>query len=80
VSVYEKLTSVRVPARMTGVQFGFGHTCPTEAGFTDSVNTRSLPFFEEVSVSESDAEKLVVWDSIGLFGFVPGLKQSTVAV
>jgi hypothetical protein len=65
---------------MTGVQFGFGQTCPTEAGFTDNENTVNLPFFEEVSVSESDAEKSVVWDSIGLFRLLPGLLQSTIAV
>ena len=60
VSVYEKLTSVRVPARIRGTQLSFGQTCPTDAGFTDSVNTRSLPFFEEVSSSESEGVKLVV--------------------
>ena len=80
VSVYVKLVSWRVPSRMTGVQFGFGQTCPTDAGFATAWRTVSLPFFVEVAVNVSEAEKFVVCDSIGFCGFTPGLKQSTIAV
>ena len=35
VSVYVKLLSVSVPARIEGVQFGFGQTCGALNGLTD---------------------------------------------
>jgi len=76
VSVYEKLLSVRVPARIEGVQFGFGQTCGAENGLADCAGTDSCPFFEEVSVVELPAEKVAVWDSTRL---VPWLVQSMVA-
>jgi hypothetical protein len=37
-------------------------------------------FLVEAIVALSVGEKVVSWDSIGLFGLVPGLKQSTIAV
>jgi hypothetical protein len=80
VTVYVKLVSWRVPGRMTGVQFGFGQTCVTELGLTDRDGMVSLPFFVEATVTVLEAENVVVWDSTGLFGFSPGLKQSTIAV
>jgi hypothetical protein len=58
---------------MTGVQFGFGQTCVTDPGFAVACRTVSLPFFDETAVKVSLDEKLVVCDSIGLLGFVPGL-------
>jgi len=47
---------------------------------TDCAGTANCPFFEEVTVALLVGEKLVWCDSIGLFGLVPGLKQSTIAV
>ncbi len=76
VSVYLKLSSTRVPPRIKGVQFGFGHTCPTEAGLTDCAGTVSLPFLLEVAVAEEVAVKSVVWDSTT---WPPWFLQSTVA-
>jgi hypothetical protein len=50
VSVYERLLSDRVPARIEGVQFGFGQTCGALNALADSAGTRNCPFLEEVSV------------------------------
>jgi hypothetical protein len=80
VSVYEKLTSVTDPARMTGVQFGFGQPTGAPVKLTDCVGTDNCPFFEEVTVALLVGEKLVVCDSTGFCGFVPPLKQSMIAV
>jgi len=82
VSVYEKLTSVCDPGRIVGVQLGFGQPTGAPAKLTDRVGTDNCPFFVEATVAVLVGEKLVVWDSIGLFLFEgsPGLKQSTIAV
>jgi hypothetical protein len=80
VSVYEKLTSVTDPDRMTGVQFGFGQPTGAPLKLTDFAGTDNCPFFAEVTVASLVGEKLVVWDSTALFGFVPWLKQSMIAV
>jgi len=45
-----------------------------------SRGTLNCPFFDEVTVVELVGEKLVWWDSTALFGFVPWLKQSMIAV
>jgi hypothetical protein len=76
VSVYVKLLSVRVPARIEGVQFGFGQTCGAENGLTDCVGTDNCPFLVEVTVVALLAAKVVVWDSTRL---PPLLVQSMVA-
>jgi len=76
VSVYVKVLSDRVPARIEGVQFGFGQTCGAENGLTDRVGTDNCPFLVEVTVAELLAEKVVVWDSTRL---PPWLVQSMVA-
>lgn len=80
VTVYVKLTSSSDPGRSWAVQFGFGQTCVTEPGLAVSCGMVSLPFLVEATVVVSPVEKLVVWDSIGLFGSLPWLKQSTVPV
>jgi len=80
VSVYEKLTSVCDPGRIVGVQFGFGQPTGAPVKLTDLVGTDNCPFLEEVAVVSLVGEKLVWCDSIALFGLVPGLKQSTIAV
>jgi hypothetical protein len=82
VSVYEKLTSVTDPGRIVGVQFGFGQPIGAPLKLTDCAGTDNCPFFAEVTVTLLAGEKLVVWDSIGLFLLLgsPGLKQSTIAV
>jgi hypothetical protein len=80
VSVYEKLTSVTDPARIVGVQFAFGQPTGAPLKLADCAGTDNCPFLVEATVAELMGEKLVVWDSIGFCGFVPGLKQSTIAV
>jgi hypothetical protein len=80
VSVYEKLTSVTDPGRIVGVQLSFGQPTGAPLKLTDRTGTDNCPFFVEATVAELVGEKLVVWDSIGLFRFAPGLKQSTIAV
>lgn len=72
VSVYLKELSVRLPSRIAGVQFAFGQTCGAENGLTDCVGTLNCPFFVEITVA--DDENVVVWESMGLFGFFPGLE------
>ena len=74
-----KLLSARVPGRIWGVQFGFGQTCGALNALTDCFGTDSCPFLLEVTVAELLAEKVVVWDSTGLFGLVPALKKSMIA-
>jgi hypothetical protein len=76
VSVYVKLSSVRVPPRIVGVQFGFGQTCGTPNPLTDCAGTRSCPFLEETTVASLLSEKVDVWDSTRL---PPWLVQSMVA-
>jgi hypothetical protein len=80
VSVYEKLKSCTDPGRTVGVQFGFGQPTGAPLKLTDRDVTRNCPFLVEAIVAVSVGEKVVSWDSMGLFGFVPGLKQSTIAV
>ena len=76
VSVYVKLFSIRVPARIEGVQFGLGQTCGALNGLTDRGPTLNCPFLEEVSVAALLAEKTAVCDSTRL---PPWLVQSMVA-
>ena len=76
VSVYVKLLSVRVPGRIEGVQFGFGHTCGASNALADCAGTRNCPFLDEVNGVELLSEKVVVWDSTRL---PPRLVQSMVA-
>src|SRR5262245_18094668 len=80
VTVYVKLRSVTTPPRIFDVQFGFGHTCGAENGLTESGGTVRRPFFGEIWPLVVEAVKVDVWDSTGLFGLTPGLKQSIVAV
>ena len=74
VTVYVKLTSVIDPARICGVQFGFGQVWGAdENGLTESDGIVSRPFFGESSPLLVEAENVVVCDSTGLFGLTPGL-------
>src|SRR5262245_20879066 len=76
-----KLWSITLPPRITGVQFGFGHTCGGAAlPLTESDGIVRRPFFGEIEPVLLVTEKVVVCDSMGLFLLpLPGLKQSTVA-
>jgi hypothetical protein len=65
-----------VPARIEGVQFGFGQTCGALNALTDRAPTFNCPFLEEVSVAALLAAKVAVWDSTRL---PPWLVQSMVA-
>jgi len=76
VSVYVKELSVSVPARIEGVQFGFGQTCGALNALTDRVGTVNCPFLVEATVAELLAANVVVWDSTRL---PPWLVQSIVA-
>jgi hypothetical protein len=67
VTVYVKLSRVKLPPRIEGVQFGFGQTWPgAPLGLADRVGTVSCPFFVEATVVVLVDEKLVVWDSTRL--------------
>jgi hypothetical protein len=80
VTVKVKLSTVIDPGRICGVQFGLGQVCGAAVnGFTVSDGIVSLPFFGESVPLLVEAVNVVVWDSTGLFGFTPGLKQSIVA-
>jgi hypothetical protein len=59
VSVYLKVSSVSVPARIEGVQFGFGQTCGAENALADCAGTRNCPFLVEATVAEvlSEAQR-----------------------
>jgi hypothetical protein len=76
VSVYVKLSSVSVPGRIEGVQFGFGQTCGASNALADCAGTRNCPFLVEATVAELLSEKVDVWDSTRL---PPRLVQSMVA-
>jgi hypothetical protein len=76
VSVYVKLSSVTVPPRIEGFQFGFGQTCGALNGLTDREGTDSCPFFAGAAVAEELAENVDVWDSTS---WPPWLVQSIVA-
>jgi hypothetical protein len=78
--VYLKLNSCTDPGRMVGVQFAFGQPTGAPAKLTDRPETRNCPFLVDAIVAVSVGENAVVCDSIGFCGFVPGLKQSTIAV
>ena len=80
VSVYVKFSSVTEPDRTLGVQFAFGQPTGAPLKLADCAGTESCPFFDEGTVVLLEGEKLVWWDSTGLFLFVPPLKQSTIAV
>ena len=73
VTVYVKLSTTSVPARILGVQFGFGQTCGAENGLTERDGIVSRPFFGESLPLLVELENVVVWDSTGLFGLTPGL-------
>jgi hypothetical protein len=79
VSEYVKLLRTRLPARISGVQFGFGHTCGAENGLTDRDGTLNCPFFVEATVAVLSVAKFAVCDSTGLFLLVPELLQSMIA-
>jgi hypothetical protein len=76
VSVYVKLSSSSVPARIEGVQFGFGQTCGASNGLADCAGTLNCPFLVEATVAVLEAVKSDVWDSTRL---PPLLVQSMVA-
>jgi hypothetical protein len=57
VSVYVKLSSVTVPPRIEGVQFGFGQTCGALNGLADRVGTVNCPFLVEATVAVLEAVK-----------------------
>ncbi len=80
--MYEKLTSVGLPAANVAVQFGFGQDPAggDDGALVESAGTPSLPFFGERFPLEVLVEKLVAWASIALFGLVPLLLHSTLAV
>jgi hypothetical protein len=60
VSVYVKLSSVRVPARIEGVQFGFGQTCGALNGLAERDGTLNCPFLVEATMAVLLAEKVDV--------------------
>ena len=75
VSVYVKLSSVRVPGWNSGVQFGFGQgSARSRSGLTYLAPTRNRPFLLGVNVASFVAENVVSWDSTTL---PPWLRQST---
>lgn len=76
VSVYVKLSSSSVPARIEGVQLLFGQTCGASNGLADCAGTRNCPFLEDVTVAELLSENCAVCDSTRL---PPLLVQSMVA-
>jgi hypothetical protein len=71
-----KLWSTSVPARIEGVQFGFGQTCGAPNGVADRVGTDNCPFYVEATEAVLLAVKFDVWDSTRL---PPWLVQSIVA-
>jgi len=75
-----KSRSVTDPGLTMGVQLGFGQPTGAPLKLVLSRGTLNCPFFDEVTVVELVGEKLVWWDSTALFGFVPWLKQSMIAV
>src|SRR4029453_13790519 len=85
VTVKVKLATVMLPGRTTGVQFGFGQVArawksASLGGGAVSGLMVSRPFFGDSSPLLVDTVVDWVCDSTGLFGFLPGLKQSTIAV
>lgn len=61
VTVYVKLWSMKDPPRITGVQFGFGHTCGgAEEGLTESDGIVRRPFFGEMLPLLLETVKVVV--------------------
>jgi hypothetical protein len=76
VSVYVNSSRTSVPARIEGVQFGFGQTCGALNGLADRVGTVNCPFLVEATVAVLEAVKSDVWDSTRL---PPLLVQSMVA-
>jgi len=82
VSVYEKETSVGLPAANAAVQFPFGQDpAGGDVGaVVESGGTVSFPFFGLRFPVEFVVEKLVAWDSTSLFLLVPLLLHVTFAV